>query len=386
MFPPRKQSGIASLFMCQLILYLVLLQTVVIQADVLVVSQRTNLTVRVIDDIPAVFSAVIPTEGITGLLVYSEPANACRPIRPPPFAGDGRNPKWIVLIRKYGCRLSAKLLNAQQAGYSAAIVHNINSNNIQKIDFDEDSEIRIPAVVIGHDDGDDLHFKYTYERGYSIKINDEVPDIYYVDVDKYIFPFLCVLGICFLTTIATLMVKCIKDQRRTRRNRLSSGHLKKLPVRRFVKGDQYDTCAVCLEEYSEGEKIRELPCCHVYHIKCIDPWLTKNKRTCPVCKRKVFPAGSVPSDSDDDATTPLIRAASTNTGQPATVVFPSGSTASRLYVFHQDVELGGQAGASQRYGSLDTTRAARWEINGSRRSDVTSAEGATNQEARNVQL
>lgn len=31
-----------------------------------------------------------------------------------------------------------------------------------------------------------------------------------------------------------------------------------------------------------------------YHQKCIDPWLLKNKRTCPVCKRRVIsrPGGS----------------------------------------------------------------------------------------------
>lgn len=28
-----------------------------------------------------------------------------------------------------------------------------------------------------------------------------------------------------------------------------------------------------------------------YHCKCIDPWLTKNRRVCPVCKRLVFANG-----------------------------------------------------------------------------------------------
>ena len=35
-----------------------------------------------------------------------------------------------------------------------------------------------------------------------------------------------------------------------------------------------------------------------YHCKCIDPWLTKRKKTCPVCKRKVIPGSNPDSDSE----------------------------------------------------------------------------------------
>lgn len=52
-------------------------------------------------------------------------------------------------------------------------------------------------------------------------------------------------------------------------------------------------------------------------MKCIDPWLTKNKRVCPICKRKVFahdePRQDSDSDSDTDDTTPLIRSGARGT-------------------------------------------------------------------------
>jgi hypothetical protein len=44
-----------------------------------------------------------------------------------------------------------------------------------------------------------------------------------------------------------------------------------------------DTCALCIEDYTEGDLLRELHCGHRYHAECVDEWLTTSKRTCPVC-------------------------------------------------------------------------------------------------------
>ncbi|KAG2434233.1 hypothetical protein HXX76_007958 [Chlamydomonas incerta] len=48
-------------------------------------------------------------------------------------------------------------------------------------------------------------------------------------------------------------------------------------------GETKRTCAICLESYEEGEKIRVLPCAHRFHMTCVDQWLG-NRRFCPVCK------------------------------------------------------------------------------------------------------
>lgn len=42
-------------------------------------------------------------------------------------------------------------------------------------------------------------------------------------------------------------------------------------------------CAVCLEDLVVGDPIQSLPCKHIYHLACIDEWLTRSF-TCPLCR------------------------------------------------------------------------------------------------------
>ena len=40
-------------------------------------------------------------------------------------------------------------------------------------------------------------------------------------------------------------------------------------------------CSICLSDMNKGQVVRELPCKHTFHKKCIDKWL-KQSNKCPV--------------------------------------------------------------------------------------------------------
>ena len=47
------------------------------------------------------------------------------------------------------------------------------------------------------------------------------------------------------------------------------------------------TCTICTENYINGDKVIILPGCqHLYHTRCIDPWLIK-KSACPNCRSNI---------------------------------------------------------------------------------------------------
>lgn len=249
------------------------------------------------DDLPARFGYRLPSEGLKGFLIGARPENACVPIEPPPQR-ENLSSAFIVLIRRFDCNFDIKVLHAQKAGYKAAIVHNVDSDDLISMgseDLDILKQIDIPSVFIGEEAANSLKEDYIYEKGGHVTL---MPD-FSLPLEYYLIPFLIIVGICLILIVVFMITKFVQDRHRARRSRLRKDQLKKLPIHKFKKGDSYDVCAICLDEYEEGERLRVLPCSHAYHCKCVDPWLTKTKKTCPVCKQKVVPSdGDSESDSD----------------------------------------------------------------------------------------
>uniref|UniRef100_A0A6G1S642 E3 ubiquitin-protein ligase RNF13 n=1 Tax=Aceria tosichella TaxID=561515 RepID=A0A6G1S642_9ACAR len=346
--PSGTQSTTTLILTTITIFYLAPLLLTIIQpaqADIVIISP-SNRTTEIYDNAELAFG-IVPLEGITGKIVLAEPEDACKPIKKAPDTQE----TWFLLARRYPCPFETKVRNAVEAGFKAVIIYSVDpptkklqssqqpaallapataadgSTNTQISSSSSSSSslsrllqpspaqqailnqqlapvqynLYIPTILISFMDGDDIKENYLYQTGYSAILLPRAP----FPLNAYLLPFAIVMIVCLFMMVSFLIfqiLKCLRERRKRLRHRLTHKQLKQLVTTVYVKGSQYDTCAICLDEYSEGEKLRVLPCQHGYHFRCIDPWLTKSRRICPVCKGKVrLPGMSDISDTESES-------------------------------------------------------------------------------------
>ncbi|XP_034298758.1 RING finger protein 150 isoform X2 [Pantherophis guttatus] len=93
-----------------------------------------------------------------------------------------------------------------------------------------------------------------------------------------------------------------RDRNQRRLGDAAKKAISKLQVRTIRKGDKetesdFDNCAVCIEGYKPNDVVRILPCRHLFHKSCVDPWLLDH-RTCPMCKMNILKALGIPPNAD----------------------------------------------------------------------------------------
>ncbi|XP_014291230.1 RING finger protein 150 [Halyomorpha halys] len=81
--------------------------------------------------------------------------------------------------------------------------------------------------------------------------------------------------------------------------------IEKIPSRALMDSSEkviedYNTCAVCFENYKLFEIISSLPCSHIFHKSCLHPWLTE-RRSCPLCKMDILKHYGLPAASSEES-------------------------------------------------------------------------------------
>uniref|UniRef100_A0A1I7ZRZ2 RING-type domain-containing protein n=1 Tax=Steinernema glaseri TaxID=37863 RepID=A0A1I7ZRZ2_9BILA len=71
---------------------------------------------------------------------------------------------------------------------------------------------------------------------------------------------------------------------------LASDEIKKIKTTKITAEQvaQRKECYTCMEEFKQDERALRIGCPHLFHRKCLEPWL-KRQNTCPVCRASVNP-------------------------------------------------------------------------------------------------
>ncbi|WCJ35038.1 hypothetical protein M5689_016308 [Euphorbia peplus] len=241
-----------------------------------------NITMS-FDDVEANFAPPIKSSGECGSLYLGEPLDACSSMKSKAENVHNCTSPYVLIVRG-GCSFENKVRRAQQAGFKAAIVYDDEDDGILVSMAGNPDGIKIHAVFVSKASGEMLK-KYAGMRG----------------VELWIIP----------SFENSAWHRIRRERPRSSHVRefhgMSSRLVKAMPSLVFtaVLEDNCTsaTCAICLEDYSVGEKLRILPCRHKFHAMCVDSWLTSWRTFCPVCKRDARTSTGDPPASES---TPLL--------------------------------------------------------------------------------
>ncbi|CAL1298669.1 unnamed protein product [Larinioides sclopetarius] len=262
------------------------------------------------------FAQPVGRYGIEGYVLSANPLDACSEISKP--TNSSLTEDWIVLIDGSYCDYRTKVMYAELAGYSAAVIYNYRVKDDEVYSRHFDKIFNISAVAVRASSGIMIreNYLYTIDKRYRMFIYPN----YLSGFTTFLLLFVIVSGIFILIVLSILVSDCADTQSFVLKTTYIYSEVSNSINNCCILNNllccaswcgPYETCAICLEDYKMKDKLRILPCAHGYHVKCIDPWLTKSKRICPICKQKVVVGGDLSRDDSDvesrAETTPLLR-------------------------------------------------------------------------------
>lgn len=217
-------------------------------------------------DLPTLLGVPVDPKRARGYLLVARPADACLAIEGPGPGNLSLDP--LVLVRPLGCSWEHTGRRARRAGATAASVGPEAPGQLRVF---EDLEVTVrcdqPARVL-------------------LPHGEPCPDPECHPVVAASWALARALALAASTLFVLRQLWPWVRGWGSRGTAVKTQTCQKAQVRTFTRLS--DLCAICLDDYEEGERLKILPCAHAYHCRCIDPWFSRAaRRSCPLCKQSV---------------------------------------------------------------------------------------------------
>ncbi|XP_034258540.1 E3 ubiquitin-protein ligase RNF130 isoform X2 [Pantherophis guttatus] len=246
-----------------------------------------------------------PKIGVKGLLLAPLPINGvpdrlgCDPRTR--FQVPPNTKQWIALLQRGNCTFKQKILRAASHNASAVVIYNNVSGN-EPVTMTHQGTGDIVTVMITEMKVKEI-LNYL-EKNMSVLIaiavgtrhpskNVNRSSLVFVSVSFIVLMIISSAWLIFYF-IQKIRYTSARDRNQRRLGDAAKKAVGKLTARTVKKGDKetdpdFDHCAVCIESYKQNDVVRILPCKHVFHKTCVDPWLSEHC-TCPMCKLNILKA------------------------------------------------------------------------------------------------
>ena len=269
-----------------------------------------------------------------GFIHQPEPRNACSYIEPLPSSSLVNNTQWIALVTDYPSCPDDMVVNVRNAGYGLILTSSVNNSDSPPDVTRNISNSGFPVAVITDTYAAYLSANASSNSLSQAEVSAKISASLALSISTAVVSFVLLCICCCCTTCCCLCCWCrcrsdpddmetrlanagrqfnyeqAQRQERLARQELIESILRQLqelhvdlrlqvplgrdetnmlPVRPYHKGEKNncDSCAICVDEFNEGESLRWLPCDHAFHPQCIDEWLTNHSALCPLCKAEV---------------------------------------------------------------------------------------------------
>ncbi|KAF4118322.1 RING finger protein 150a isoform X2 [Onychostoma macrolepis] len=269
---------------------------------------------------------------------------------------------WIALIARGNCTYREKIRHAATLNASAVVIFNVaSSNSNETITMPHHGTGDVVAIMIPEPKGREI--VALLEKNITVAMHITIGTR---NLQKYVsrtsvvfvsisFIVLMIISLAWLVFyyIQRFRYANARDRNQRRLGDAAKKAISKIQVRTIRKGDKetesdFDNCAVCIEDYKPNDVVRILPCRHVFHKNCVDPWL-QDHRTCPMCKMNILKALGIPPNTDcsDDIppdyemsisgppTNPVTGASEVSVGESSVVLDPAMRTIGLSHIYHE---------------------------------------------------